>query len=800
VLFTPDQQAQFDAARQEGERESAEKMFRARELEAQIRVIKADRVHVDLELREAQMRHDQLDLRAQSLQDAVAVATEQHQKDVQDCTDKRGMLAELSTWVELQDAELSDWTKERLKMQKEIQDITITEKQIEREKRLQQVSSDLQRVIPGVHGRVVELCKTSRKDLNKAIHMALGSYLDAIVVDSAAAGRQCVQYLKERMLEPMTFLPMASLNVQLDGRLREAVSQQDGMHMALSCITYDQDKHSRVFDFLLGTVVVADSLSAGRHFFFEELQKVGVNCRIVTMQGETISGDGNIAVNSNGNGRGATRFDFTMLDEKKRHLDEIEATICSIRAKSTAGHDGVTKAHEEILALEAKARESDVVLERHKADLQECQASRLLAREALDTKQPESARLEQAEQELHVQQSRLEEDIGQAVSQHFAALSQAMGVADIRQREREWRQERADAQRREGDLLQHEGSLTAELMLLEHSLGNQSHQSVAERLRELELQITELSAQHERLQQESEQMEDQAGGCEDHIAANKQEERNCDQAVLLCRQSLKEAQAQMSQFSKKVVEREADAHALQEKRQDILRQSVHDGVELPFSSEQDRDLARAALQQLAASSHSAGADVRAAADALDLSALDRERRKALEKGVVVQRLEEERYRADLKRMAVDLERLRPNLKAIEQLRVAVEEVEKSAQDTVEAQNDLKDVGDRFEACRAKRLELFMSCFRKVAAEIDQIYKKLTMNVAGLSASAEGGSAFLDLENLEEPFCAGVNFTAMPPAKRVSELGQLSGGEKAMAALAFLFAVHSYQRPPFLMLD
>ncbi|CAE7758359.1 psm1 [Symbiodinium necroappetens] len=69
-----------------------------------------------------------------------------------------------------------------------------------------------------------------------------------------------------------------------------------------------------------------------------------------------------------------------------------------------------------------------------------------------------------------------------------------------------------------------------------------------------------------------------------------------------------------------------------------------------------------------------------------------------------------------------------------------------------------------------------------------------------AAGFEGGAAFLDLEDLEDPWNGGVKFTAMPPAKRFCDIALLSGGEKTVAAMALLFAMQSFQRPPFLILD
>ncbi|CAN0432457.1 unnamed protein product, partial [Ectocarpus sp. 13 AM-2016] len=50
-------------------------------------------------------------------------------------------------------------------------------------------------------------------------------------------------------------------------------------------------------------------------------------------------------------------------------------------------------------------------------------------------------------------------------------------------------------------------------------------------------------------------------------------------------------------------------------------------------------------------------------------------------------------------------------------------------------------------------------------------------------------AFLSLDNPEEPYLGGVKFNAMPPMKRFRDMEQLSGGEKTVAALGLLFAIH-----------
>lgn len=81
----------------------------------------------------------------------------------------------------------------------------------------------------------------------------------------------------------------------------------------------------------------------------------------------------------------------------------------------------------------------------------------------------------------------------------------------------------------------------------------------------------------------------------------------------------------------------------------------------------------------------------------------------------------------------------------------------------------------------------MEAFEHVSTHIDKIYKQLTKS----HTHPLGGTAYLNLENEDEPFLHGIKYTTMPPTKRFRDMDQLSGGEKTVAALALLFAIHRY---------
>ena len=131
-----------------------------------------------------------------------------------------------------------------------------------------------------------------------------------------------------------------------------------------------------------------------------------------------------------------------------------------------------------------------------------------------------------------------------------------------------------------------------------------------------------------------------------------------------------------------------------------------------------------------------------------------------------------------------LESIRPNLQASHKWD-SIELKMKTANGAYdEARNVYRSALTEFYKTKQKRIDLFKKAFDHISSKIDQIYKELTM-VYDLQI---GGTAYLALENNDEPYLEGIRFNAMPPLKRFRDMEQLSGGEKSMAALALIFAV------------
>lgn len=258
-------------------------------------------------------------------------------------------------------------------------------------------------------------------------------------------------------------------------------------------------------------------------------------------------------------------------------------------------------------------------------------------------------------------------------------------------------------------------------------------------------------------------------------------ERSWDGVVAQRREEVRECQQAHAEIQRRDATLHLQQQALRDAQADLSRRALMDEVQVPKPRCGSRPL----------QDGSPGSRLQF----IDFASLPEAKKRVSAHEVA---LVETEYRDELARLRAELERRTPNLKAIEQMKDAMRLAENASQTASLARRDIEDVQRRFEAVRAARRNRFMDCFERVAAEIGGVYRRLTAFSVG--RDIDGGTAFLDLEDTEDPFNGGVRFTAMPPLKRFFDVNQLSGGERTLAAIALIFAVQAYQRPPFLVLD
>jgi structural maintenance of chromosome 4 len=141
-------------------------------------------------------------------------------------------------------------------------------------------------------------------------------------------------------------------------------------------------------------------------------------------------------------------------------------------------------------------------------------------------------------------------------------------------------------------------------------------------------------------------------------------------------------------------------------------------------------------------------------------------------------------------LEANLKSLKPNLTAIEEFRRADAEHKSRLNDyeTVHAQRE--EERRKLEGLRQTRLEEFMEGFSVISMKLKEMYQMITL----------GGDAELELVDTLDPFSEGINFSVRPPKKSWKQITNLSGGEKTLASLSLVFALHHYKPTPLYFMD
>jgi len=143
---------------------------------------------------------------------------------------------------------------------------------------------------------------------------------------------------------------------------------------------------------------------------------------------------------------------------------------------------------------------------------------------------------------------------------------------------------------------------------------------------------------------------------------------------------------------------------------------------------------------------------------------------------------------DFERMASGIDAV--NMKALE----IYDQVEKEYNSLLEKKdmlgNEREDVLVMINKIDSRKKDLFMKSFDALNANFNRIFGLLSTK----------GYADLELEDKKDPFNGGVNLRVRLSGKKYMDIRSLSGGEKTMTALAFIFAVNEYEPAPFYILD
>lgn len=152
---------------------------------------------------------------------------------------------------------------------------------------------------------------------------------------------------------------------------------------------------------------------------------------------------------------------------------------------------------------------------------------------------------------------------------------------------------------------------------------------------------------------------------------------------------------------------------------------------------------------------------------------------------------EEEIRRSIKSCEAIMSRIgNVNLRAIEDYDEKKQRYDGLNADVTRLNTQIKELMELTESLNSQKKGLFMESYEAVNRNFKEIYASLS----------GGGEAFMGLEVEEDPFLGGLTINAKPKNGKLLRLEALSGGEKSLTALAFIFAIQEYQPSPFYVLD
>ncbi|PPJ63334.1 chromosome segregation protein SMC [Cuspidothrix issatschenkoi] len=569
-----------------------------------------------------------------------------------------------------------------------------------------------------------------------ALEMAGGGRLGHIVVEDDSVASAGIELLKQKRAGRATFLPLNKIKVP-------KFTQDATLRLADGFVSYAVDlvecdrRYHDVFAYVFGATVVFATLAQAR-------KNMGLY-RIVTLQGELLETSGAMTGGS-GSQRSSLRFDHGEVGESqevanlKTRLIDIDRILerCG-EAIATLGTRTKTLTLELTEARQGR-REKQLYLEQLQKEIKNLTAQLTTTRTQLSQNTEKlttaQSRLEILNRELPKQETQLQQ------------LRHTLAELESSQTPSEWQQIQAIIKTQEQELQQRETAL-----------------------RDVQQQLKNLENQQQRLQEKIEESQIRVIQYQQEETTGKQQQTTVNSQVEELNRLITEIQAKLGQLEENLGEEKKNRDTAEtELRSLLLRQQ-----QLQWEIEKLQETQEKRRE--------------------DLTALQTQLR---DLGAELPNpLPEVPAKVDLEDLQKELRSIGKRLQAMEPVNMlALEEYDK-------VQGRLQELTEKLETLEGERTELLLrienfTTLRQKAFK--EAFDAVNENFQSIFATLSDGDGYLQLDNSEDPFNSGLNLVAHPKGKPVQRLASMSGGEKSLTALSFIFSLQRYRPSPFYAFD
>ncbi|MFD1038016.1 chromosome segregation protein SMC [Virgibacillus byunsanensis] len=597
-----------------------------------------------------------------------------------------------------------------------------------------------------IHGAVIELIDVPNPYIT-AIETVLGGQAQHIVVDNDQAARKAITWLKQSNNGRATFLPLGSIQPRFVSKdILAKINGHDGFVGIANDLVTTNPAYQKAVDHLMGHVLIAKSLKDANEIAKTVMRKF----RVVTLDGDVVNPGGSMS-------GGAQKKTNQSLFTREKDLQEMTEKLEEFQEKATAFEQKVKTEKHQMVEKEKMLKTQEQSKYTEQQALQDIQSSLKELEMKLSSLNDNLALYDQDKQQFDQDSNELE-NRDQQLSVDLDEIKQQLETI----------QKEIDAlTHQEAEFKENQEQLQNDLHRYQVSLAEQEERvkNQREKTNGIEAQLTELNEQHEVYSTDLNEL----------LALKESEETEVeiDQSI----QSQKE-------------EKEALINTIQQKRSDRSNRTKR-------MEDQERELKEEnkkhqtymqAIQQKEVKANRLDVDLENRLTQLqDEYTITYE--KARQEYEKVESIEEAKSKVKQIKQAID-HLGTVNLGAIDEYERISERytfLSEQKNDLVEAKQTLYSVIAEMDEEMQKR---FGETFSKIKEEFAVVFQQLF----------GGGSAELKLTDPKNLLDTGVEIVAQPPGKNLQHLGLLSGGERALTAIALLFSILRVRPVPFCVLD
>lgn len=597
----------------------------------------------------------------------------------------------------------------------------------------------------GLLGVVADIIKVE-KAYEVAVETALGGSIQNIVTDSEETAKKMIAFLKKNRFGRATFLPLTSVSSGQKFMKPEALKEQGVIGLA-STLVKVEEKYRVIADHLLGRTIVVDTIDHG----IAIARKYHQSLRLVTTEGELLSPGGSMT-------GGAFRNSSNLLS-RRREIEEFEKTVRQLKKETDEMEhycEGLRKERTECYAavddIQQKLQKAYVIQNTAKMNLEQAENRIQMLRQTSENVRRETDELDQQITDISNNQESITVELDTSTS-----------LEEELTRKTEEAQRQLEIEKQEETKCQ--------------KISEEVHLAYAS----LEQKNTFILENTERIQEEIAKFEEEKSGLDESKEDTSREIRDKEEQIADIRKTIENSKELFQEIEEQI---QADV----QQRDELNRQHKS------FLGKRE-ELSR------------------------HMSDLDKEifRLESRKEGYEQASEKQINYMWDEYEITYNhaLELRDKNLTDLAFMRKRTQtlknEIRALGSVNVNAIEDYKNVSERYEFLKGQHDDLTTAeaTLEKIIAELDEAMRRqFTEQFARIAAEFDkvfkelfgGGKGTLELMEDEDILEAGIKIIAQPPGKKLQNMMQLSGGEKALTAISLLFAIQNLKPSPFCLLD